>query len=118
VRPLNFIVRRRRKTRVQVSPIPLSALAATAYAVLTIAGLLLWKRSRSFSTVIVALGFAIILFDQLILLVSYVRMTAALRGHWGDTLFIIYHRANSLRIVLVGLWLAAVGLVWHALRDS
>jgi len=116
-RPLNLDVRRGRKTRVHASPIPLSALAATAYAVFTIAGILLLKRVRSFATAMVAVGFAIILLDQLILLASYLRMMDALRNHSGDTLFIVYHRANSLRVVLVGLWIAAVGLVWHALKS-
>jgi hypothetical protein len=115
VRPLNFTVRRRGEVTVQVSPIALSTLTVVAYAVLTLAGVLLWRRARSFATAMVAIGFAIVLLDQVILLVSYSRMIASVRSHSGDTLYVIYHRANSLHVVLVGLSVAAVGLLWHAL---
>jgi len=103
---------------VQISPTALSLLSALAYAVLTTAGVLLWKRARSFATAMLAIGFAIVLLDQIILLASYLRMVATLHSHSGDTLFVIYHRANSLHVVLVGLWIAAVGLVWHASHGS
>ena len=101
-----------------VSPIPLSAVAAGAYALLALAGLLLWKRARSFATALATIGFAIILLDQILLIASYLRTITALRGYSGDTLFLIYHRANSMYVLLAGMWCAAIGLVWHALQRS
>jgi len=44
-------------------------------------------------------------------------MIASVRSHPGDTLYVIYHRANSLHVVLVGFWVGAVGLLWHALTS-
>jgi hypothetical protein len=102
----------------QISATVLSILSAIAYFLLTLAGALLWKRSRSLSSAMIAIGFAIILIDQAILLVGYLRMNASFSHQPGDTLFIIYHRANSLHIVLIGLWLSGLGLIWHAAGTS
>lgn len=102
----------------QVTPTVLSLLSAVAYAILVASGVLLWRQARSLATAMVAIGFAIILLDQLVLLVSYLRLSARVLGHPGDTLFIIYHRANSLRVASFGVWVAAVGLLWHALQGA
>jgi hypothetical protein len=104
---------------VQTTAITQSLLAAVAYAILAVAGLVLWNRVRSVATALVAIGFAIILIDQIILSAGSVCMIASFRSQSSDnTLFVIYHRAHSPQVVLAGLWFAAVGLVWHAVRAT
>ena len=41
-----------------------------------------------------------------------------LRGHPDDTLYIVQHHAFLLYVGLLGLWLAAVGLIWHSVQIS
>ena len=91
-----------------------SALLATiAYAVITAASALLWKRTHAPAAVMVAIGFALVLVDQAVALVEYIELSALMRGHAADTLFIV-HRPLILHYVgVLGLWIAAVGLVWH-----
>jgi hypothetical protein len=89
-------------------------LSAVPYALFTIAGALLWRRTRSAATALVALGFALVLLDQVISVVKYLEVTALLRGDSTDTLFIVQHHAVEQYIALVGLLVAAAGLVWHS----
>jgi hypothetical protein len=64
----------------------------------------------------VAIGFAMVLFDQIIALVQYYELSALLRSHPTDTLFIVSHQTFLRYAALLGLWLAAVGLLWHSVR--
>jgi hypothetical protein len=105
-------------TSVTTTAIAWSLLVAVAYAVLTTAGVLLWKRARSVATFVVIIGFATLLIDQVLLLVGTLQMIATFHRHSGDTLFVISHRANSLHVMVLGLGFAAVGLLWHALQGS
>ena len=100
----------------QITATALSLLSA--YAILTATGVVLWGHARSLATAVVAIGFAILLLHQVVLLVSYLRISASVLSHPSDRLFIIYHRANSLRLALFGLWVVAVGLIWHALQGT
>jgi len=52
--------------------------------------------------------------DQVISLVGHLELTALLRGHSTDTLFIVQHHAFERYIALVGLSVATAGLVWHS----
>ena len=103
-----------------VLPLPteLTLLSTVAYAVLTVAGAVLWKRSRSLQTALVAIGFALVLPDQVSALVEYFEFVALLQGRSSDTFFLIHHHALLHYISMLGLWVAAVGLVWHAAGKS
>ena len=88
-----------------------------AYAGFTTAGALLWKRTRSLATALVAIGFALVLVDQIISLVEYIELNALVSGHYTDTLFIVQHHAVEQYVALVGLLVAAAGLLWHSVAS-
>lgn len=100
------------------SPITLSFNLAwlTAYAALAVAGVLLWRRRGSFAGAVIAIGFVLALLDQVSRLIEYFELRAVLVAHSGDTLFIIHHHFFLQCVALLGLWVAAAGLVWHATR--
>jgi hypothetical protein len=93
-------------------------LSAVAYGVLTAGGAVQWKRARSVTAAMVAIGFGMVFIDQVVELVEYVQVSALLRDHAVDTLFVVHHHAFMQYISLLGLWLAAVGLMRHSLRIS
>ena len=96
----------------------LTLLSMVAYAVLTVASAALWRRTRSLPTALVAMGFALILPDQVSTLIEYFEFIALLRGRPSDTFFIIHHHAFLHYVSILGLWVAAVGLASHAARKS
>lgn len=103
------------------SIVTLSSLASSAaYTALAIAGAVLWRRRGSIAGAAIAIGFALVLLEQVIQLVEYLEISALLRGHRADTLYIVHHHAFLRYAALLGLWLAAAGLVWHAVgtRDA
>ena len=92
-------------------------LASTiAYAALTIAAGLLWWRGGAIGWAVIAIGFALALLGHVGRLFEFLAVGALLRSHSGDTLFIIYHHAFLQCVALLGLWVAAAGLAWHAIR--
>jgi len=93
----------------------LTILSTIAYTALAVAGTVLWNRSRSLRTALVAVGFAPVLPDQVSSLVEYFQFNALLRDRNGDTFFLIHHHAFLRYVSILGLWIAAVGLVWHAI---
>jgi hypothetical protein len=103
---------------VQINATVLSSLVAIAYALLTTASALLLRRERSAATAMIFIGFATLLIDQLILFASYLRIHANFRtkSAGNDSLFLIYHRANSRVIFMLGLWASALGMLWDVLR--
>jgi hypothetical protein len=113
--PFNWNVRSRIKTTVQINATVLTSLIAVAYALLTAASALLFKREQSAASTMILIGFATLFLDQLILFVSYFRIHANFRTKSGDTLFLIYHRANSRFIFMLGLWASALGLLRYVL---
>jgi hypothetical protein len=89
------------------------------YTILTTAGVLLWKRWRSFATFLVALGFAAALVGQVAGLFINLEFSAAMRTHpHGSPVDLHYHGFPWLthHVGLFGIWAAAVGLLWHASR--
>jgi hypothetical protein len=84
------------------------------FVLLAAAGALLWTRTRSLATAMVAAGFAIALIDRLLALVQYLELSALMHAHAGDTLYIVRHYAFLQYAGVAGLGLAAVGLVWHS----
>ena len=100
-------------------------LLVVPYAILTTAGVLLWRRWRSAATGMIALGFAAILLSLASGLFATYKthavlseLTSAPRAH-EDTYFIVahYHRFPLLTLGLLGIWTAAVGTLWHVRRD-
>lgn len=96
----------------------LNLLSTVAYAIFTVAGAVLWKRTRSLQTALVAIGFALVLPGQVSGLIAYFEFVALLRGHSGDTFYLIEHHVFLHYVSILGLWIAAVGMVWHAAEKS
>jgi len=92
----------------------LSILSAAAYLLFAIAGVALWKGTRSIAAALIAVGFLVVFIDQIILVISYIHLVDNFANQPGDTLFIVYHRANSPWVVLSGMWVAALGLASYA----
>jgi hypothetical protein len=100
------------------TPTTLTLLSTVAYAVLTVAGAVLWRRTRSLQAALVAAGFALALPGQVSALVEYFEFIALVQGRAGDTFFLVHHHAFLHYVSILGLWVAAVGLVWHAVGKS
>ena len=86
------------------------------YAVLTAAGVLLWRRSHSVATIMVAAGFAAALLGQIAQLFVSLKVDAVMRAHRDATFFLVQHHTVPHQVALAGLWAAALGLLWHASR--
>ena len=92
-------------------------------AVLTAAGVLLWRRWRSAATAMIALGFAATflglassLFATYKTHAVLVEMTSAPQAQ-QDTFFVVAHYRFPLATLgLLGMWAAAVGTLWHVKR--
>ena len=93
-------------------------LATVAYALIAGAGAVLWKHAHSPAAALVAVGFALVLLDQIVALVEYIELRSLLRGHTADTLFIVHHHLFLHYVADLGLWVAAIGLAWHSARVS
>lgn len=93
-----------------------SVASTIAYAALTVAAAILWWRRGAIGWAVIAIGFALVLLGQAGRLVEFFEVGALLRSHSGDTLFIVQHHAFLQFAALLGLWVAAAGLVWHAVR--
>ena len=92
---------------------------AIPYAVLALAGVLLWKRQPSVATALVALGFAAVLLSEVVGLVESFEYTSIVRAH-PDASFVVAHYHTAPRVIhfagILGLWGAAIGLTWHVVR--
>ena len=92
-------------------------------AVLTAAGVLLWRRWHSAATAMIALGFAATLIGLASsLFVTYqthavlAELTSAPQAQ-QDTLFVVAHYHFPLATLgLLGMWAAAMGTLWHIRR--
>jgi hypothetical protein len=122
-RPLSFTVRRR--VGDDVDTLIWTLLLVVPFAILTTAGVLLWRRWRSAATGMIALGFAATLLSVASgLFATYEthallsELTSAPRAQ-QDTFYVVahYHRFPLLPLGLLGIWAAAVGTLWHLRRD-
>ena len=101
--------------------VSLYLLSALPYLALTVAGVLLWKRSHSIATTLVAVGFAAALCIQVARMVTYFTFQPPMEAHHqGERLaFNLYYLVApwwQRYVELLGIWTAAVGLLWHASR--
>ena len=101
-------------------PIPVwVSIVAVPYAIFAVIGAVLWKYSRSVATVMVAGGSAAVLLVQVVALLRSFEISAAVRAHQDASYIVVHSHLSSLLahyVGLVGLWTAAMGLVWHAIR--
>ena len=94
------------------------------YAILTTAGLLLWRRWHSVATAMIALGFAATFVALASGLFAPYKTHAVLSELSSaplanqDTFYVVahYHRFPLLTLGLIGSWAAAVGTLWHVRR--
>lgn len=88
------------------------------YALLALAGALLWTRRRTFATLLIALGFAATLVGQAAGIYVSHDVGTAVRSH-SDAALVLAHHHHVFPILthyatLVGLWTAALGMIWQA----
>ena len=101
--------------------ITLYLLPTVPYVAFTVAGVLLWKRWQSVATSLVALGFAAALLAQVARMVTYLSFQPPPEAHHDGEPFALrlyYFAAPWWQhyVELLGIWVAAVGLLWHASR--
>ena len=82
--------------------VPWDVAVVGPHALFALAGALLWTRRRTLATLLIALGFAAALVGE----------AAGILAHHHHVFPILTHYAT-----LVGLWLAAVGMIWHAVAN-
>ena len=92
-------------------------------AVLSVAGVLLWRRWRSAATAMIALGFAAAFLGLASSLFATYQTHAVLSELTSapqtqqDTFFVVAHYRFPLATLgLLGMWAAAVGTLWHVRR--
>ena len=100
----------------------LTLLLVVPCAVLTAAGVLLWRRWRSVATAMIALGFAATFLSVASGLFATYKthavlseLTPAPRAQ-QDTFFIVAHHHGFPLLGVLGMWAAAVGTLWHVTR--
>jgi hypothetical protein len=96
-------------------------LSGLPYLAFTVAGVLLWKRWHSVATTLVALGFAAGLFVQVARMVTYLTFQPPMEAHhqgerFAFNLYYVVTPWWQHYVELLGIWAAAVGLLWHASR--
>jgi hypothetical protein len=106
-----------------VDTLILTLLLLAPCAVLTAAGVLVWRRWRSVATAMIALGFAATFLSLASsLFVAHkthavlLEMTSAPQAQ-QDTFFIVAHYRHLPLLGILGIWAAALGTLWHVRRQ-
>jgi len=105
-----------------VDTLILTLLLIVPCAVLTAAGVLLWRRWRSAATAMIALGFAAIFLSVASGLFATYKTHAVLSELTSappaqqDTFFIVAHYHRFPLLGVLGMWAAAAGTLWHVRR--
>ena len=100
----------------------LTLLILVPCAVLTAAGVLLWRRWRSAATAMIALGFAATFLSLASGLFATYRTHAVLKELTSaphaqqDTFFIVAHYQRFALLGVLGMWVGALGTLWHVRR--
>jgi hypothetical protein len=88
------------------------------YALLTCAGILLWKRSHSVAAAVATLGFALALLAQVVGFLVELQTSTTVRAYKDDGSFTLVQAHSFPHLAhygsLVGFWAGALGLVRHA----
>ena len=86
---------------------------------LAVGGLLLWRRHHTVATLLIGAGFTAVLLALVTSLFESIEYSSLSRAH-PDASFIMPHAHVLTQAIhwagLVGLWTAAIGLLWHAAR--
>ena len=97
-----------------------SVLVLTApYALMTICGALLWKRRRTFESVLITVGSAVVLISQIVDIHFRSEGSTLTLGGKDSTLVIGQVHAAPAFVhdaFILGLWAAGIGFVIHAVR--
>jgi len=105
-----------------VDTLILTLLLVVPCAVLTAAGVLLWRRWRSAATAMIALGFAATFLSVASGLFATYKTHAVLSeltsapAAQQDTFFIVAHYRRLALLGVLGMWAAAAGTLWHLRR--
>lgn len=85
---------------------------------LAMGGWLLWRRHRSTAALLVVVGFTAVLIALLTSLFESIEYSAFYRAHPDASFIARYHSLTQIAhwIGLLGLWAAAIGLLWHTAR--
>src|SRR5690349_464116 len=100
----------------------LTLLLVVPCAVLTAAGVLLWRRWRSAATAMIALGFAATFLSVASGLFATYKTHAVVSELTSappaqqDTFFIVAHYHRFPLLGILGMWAAAAGTLWHVRR--
>jgi hypothetical protein len=100
----------------------LTLLLVVPCAVLTAAGVVLWRRWRSAATALIALGFAAAFLGVASVLFATYKTHAVLLDLASappgqqDTFFIVAHYHRFPLLAILGMWAAAAGMLWHVRR--
>jgi len=101
--------------------VPFFVVLVVPYALLALAGVLLWRRRRTFATLLMALGFAATFAGQVAGFHVSHEVGAAVRSHQDASLVLAHHHYIFPMLThyanLLELWAAAVGMVWHAVAS-
>jgi hypothetical protein len=120
VRPLNFTVRRREELLVLTLAWILSSVVP--FALLAVAGFLLWRRNHSVAAAVVAVGFAVSLLAQVVGYLVEFNTSIMTRAYKDDGSFTLVPAHTFPHLAhyssLVGFWVGALGLVWLATSIS
>jgi len=112
-RPLNFTVRRRAGG--DVDTLIWTLVLVVPYAILSTAGVLLWTRWRSAAATFIALASGLFAPYKTHAVLSELA-SAPLANQDAFYAVAHYHRFPLLPLGLVGIWVAAVGTLWHVRR--
>jgi hypothetical protein len=105
-----------------VDTLILTLLLIVPCAVLTAAGVLLWRRRRSAATAMIALGFAATFLSVASGLFATYKTHAVLFDMTSappvlqDTFFFVAHYRRFPLLGVLGMWAAAAGALWHVRR--
>jgi hypothetical protein len=84
------------------------AFLAGPFVLLTIAGIALWRRYRSLPSLLVAIGWAVSCVNLIVRASPSVGYALMTHPEWGLVRY----------LGQIGLWIAAVGFLWHAWQIS
>ena len=89
---------------------------ALPYAALAVAAAWLWARTRSLGSALLTVGFVLVLPERVARLADRWQFAVRPRGSSEGAYFLFHHHSALAQLAVVGLCVAAVGLLAHASR--
>jgi hypothetical protein len=117
-RPRKLDVRRRNKA---MGTFILALTQSLPYAAFTVAGALMWKRRHSVAAALVAVGFSATLLGEFAVNLRDAQIISALRANQPGSAAPIHFDVLvgtplAEDVAHLGIWVAALGLIWYACR--